>query len=116
MGVKSLDEKSEINLTFAREKKMFKVIMCQRSGSRICNGKYSIQGMENDALLFAKNDNIKLKIMRIYVNEEEDESIWALREMIDTNNNSDDEEEEEHRDYYICLASATDEVPPECGW
>merc|ERR1712176_1691778 len=111
MGVKSLDEKSEINLTFAREKKMFKVIMCQRSGSRICNGKYSIQGMENDALLFAKNDNIRLKIMRIYVNEEEDESIWALREMIghkNKNNQSSDyseDEEEEHRDYYICLAS-----------
>eukprot|EP01084_Bolivina_argentea_P132216 233316_1 len=127
--IKKLDnDKKEITITFAREKKTYKVLICQRAGSRVVNGKYSIQGKENDALCFAKNDNINLKIQRIYVNEEEDEAIWALREVdilkdkkgkkkpTKTRGSDSEDSEDNHRDYYIVLASAKDEVPPECAW
>lgn len=141
--IKSLpDDDDNITVTFARKKETFKVLICQRAGTRVVNGKYSIEGMENDALMFANNLNRNFKIMRIYVNYEEDEAIWALREInihsktsrTRTRSSSsrkrtkskhredsemdDDESEsqENHRDYYIVLAHASEEVPPECAW
>ena len=48
--IKSLGDNKEITITFAREKKTFKVLLCQRAGSKQVNGKYSILGKENDAL------------------------------------------------------------------
>eukprot|EP00485_Elphidium_margaritaceum_P004014 CAMPEP_0202687728 /NCGR_PEP_ID=MMETSP1385-20130828/3367_1 /ASSEMBLY_ACC=CAM_ASM_000861 /TAXON_ID=933848 /ORGANISM="Elphidium margaritaceum" /LENGTH=1356 /DNA_ID=CAMNT_0049342569 /DNA_START=13 /DNA_END=4083 /DNA_ORIENTATION=+ len=148
--VKSLKDgaDSTVSIVMAREKKTFKVLLCQRAGTKMVNAKYSIEGMENDALKFSNNDNKNLKILRIYVNEEEDESIWALREINingasdalgskkkkkhhrktmgddsddeedddDDEDDDDEEDDENHRDYYIVLASAKDEVPPECAW
>eukprot|EP01083_Nonionella_stella_P238569 835889_1 len=109
---------NEITITFAREKKTYKVLICQRAGSREVNGRYNIQGKSNGALFFAQNDNVNIKIMRIYVNEEEDEALWAIREVDisrdKTINNSDNEDN--YRDYYIVLAGAKDEVPPSYAW
>jgi len=131
--VKSLADDGELTVTFAREKQTFKVLICQRAGTKEVNGKYSIQGMENDALMFANNENKDFKIQRIYVNEEEDEAIWALRKVdihkdkpskkskqsrkrAASTSSQGSSEEENHLDYYIVLASAKDEVPPECAW
>eukprot|EP01083_Nonionella_stella_P300537 1026577_1 len=69
-----------ITITFARQKNTFKILVCDRAGYASANGKYSIQGMHNGVLCLAKNDDINFKIMRIYVNEEDDEAIWALRQ------------------------------------
>ena len=138
-AIKGLDQNDkQISITFAREKLTFKVLICQRAGTKCVNGKYSIEGMENDALVFANNANKNFKIKRIYVKEEEDEAIWALREENisptkysksrpnmainkipesgDSGSESDTDSEDDHRDYYIVLASAKDEVPPECAW
>ena len=42
--IKGLDEDDkQISITFAREKKMFKVLICQRAASKSVNGNFSIQ-------------------------------------------------------------------------
>ena len=45
------------------------MLICQRAGSKMVNGKFPMQEKENDALMFANNANENFKIMRIYVNE-----------------------------------------------
>ncbi|ETO14528.1 hypothetical protein RFI_22843 [Reticulomyxa filosa] len=92
----------EISLTFAREKKVFRVMMVQRGGTKEVDGKYTISGQENGALRFVKNEDPSFRICRIYLSEKQNEAIWALRK--------------DNQDYYIVLAEAKDEMPPECGW
>ncbi|ETO09615.1 hypothetical protein RFI_27762, partial [Reticulomyxa filosa] len=143
------DAQAQIVLTFAREKRVFRVCMVQRGGTKEVDGKYTISGQENGALKFVKNEDPSFRICRIYLHEKQgkvlfvlpsliicdstpakggkgkrggkrknrnkytkkkknitiinkDEAIWALRK--------------ENQDYYIVLAAAKDELPPECGW
>eukprot|EP01084_Bolivina_argentea_P102153 183054_1 len=53
----------------------FKVLVCQRAGIEKLNGKYSVEGKRNGALLFAKNDNQDIKIMR------DNKGKWVFREI-----------------------------------
>eukprot|EP01083_Nonionella_stella_P272197 922837_1 len=141
--LKMIAKKGDITITFARQKNTFKILICARAGYALANGKYSIQGRHNDVFCFAKNDDINFKIMRIYVNEEDDEAIWALRQFKNVSHTKRiiqlilcnmsrsiqlhivmDIHEiiiqhafiNETEDHYIVLSPASDELPPECGW
>eukprot|EP01084_Bolivina_argentea_P070549 128264_1 len=95
-----------IKIKFARKRKTFPVLICQRAGTKCVNGKYSIESKENDALLFSNNNDANFKIMRIFVNKKEDRAIWTLRNT----------HVKPTRDYYTALTTATNTVPPEYGW
>eukprot|EP01084_Bolivina_argentea_P120103 212900_1 len=73
------NKNSFININFGRKKGTFPIVLVDRSGTAILDGKYSIKGRVNGAWKFVQNDDPKYEIYRIYNDSDEDEAIWVMR-------------------------------------
>eukprot|EP01084_Bolivina_argentea_P215444 365764_1 len=103
-------------MTFGRDKSKFPILLCNRAGNDMVNGKYCVQGTEENAFLFVNQNNSNLVIHVIYLDEEEDEVIWALSMINIAVEESNDSQEITSKDCYVVLSDTKQQIPPTHGW